>query len=117
MGNGKVFLKRSSNISQGQPSLPASNQIEPGEIAINYAAGYETMAIKNSSNQIVPFSSDNKLETDGKLLPTVDSDDNGKMLMVVNGQWALVTPLMVYTGDGQPDNVLGNNGDIFLQTS
>lgn len=50
-------------------------------------------------------------------LPTVSASDNGKILQVVNGQWTLVTPTVVYTGNGTPDNLLGNNGDIYLQTS
>ena len=50
-------------------------------------------------------------------LPLVSASDNGKILQVVNGQWTLVTPTVVYTGNGTPDNLLGNNGDIYLQTS
>lgn len=50
-------------------------------------------------------------------LPTVSSSDNGKILRVVNGQWTLITPNVVYSGTGEPDNSLGNDGDIYLQTS
>ena len=50
-------------------------------------------------------------------LPSVSASDNGKILQVVNGQWTLVTPTVVYTGNETPDNLLGNNGDIYLQTS
>ena len=50
-------------------------------------------------------------------LPSVSASDNGKILQVVNGVWTLVTPTTVYTGTGTPDNLLGNNGDIYLQTS
>lgn len=53
----------------------------------------------------------------GSGLPTVSASDNGKILQVVDGQWQLVTPTVVYTGNGTPDNLLGNNGDIYLQTS
>lgn len=53
----------------------------------------------------------------GSGLPSVSASDNGKILQVVNGQWTLVTPTVVYTGNGTPDNLLGNNGDIYLQTS
>lgn len=53
----------------------------------------------------------------GSGLPTVSASDNGKILQVVDGQWTLVTPTVVYTGNGTPDNVLGNDGDIYLQTS
>ena len=49
-------------------------------------------------------------------LPAVTASDNGKVLQVVNGVWALVTPVNIYTGDGEPSNLLGNNGDIYIQT-
>ena len=50
-------------------------------------------------------------------LPAVTASDNGKILLVVNGAWALVTPTMIYTGSGTPDAQTGNDGDIYLQTS
>lgn len=51
------------------------------------------------------------------VLPTVTTADEGKILRVSNGAWALVVPSSIYTGSGAPDNSLGNNGDIYLQTS
>jgi len=49
-------------------------------------------------------------------LPTVTSSDNGKILMVINGQWQLVSPSVLYSGNGVPNSVQGNNGDIYVQT-
>ena len=49
-------------------------------------------------------------------LPSVTSADNGKILSVVNGAWALITPQAVYSGSGQPQQSLGTDGDIYLQT-
>ena len=49
-------------------------------------------------------------------LPTVTSSDNGKILMVINGQWQLVSPSVLYNGSGVPNNAQGNNGDIYVQT-
>lgn len=37
------------------PKLPTADQIAYGEIAINYADGYETFSIKNSNDEIVTF--------------------------------------------------------------
>ena len=50
-------------------------------------------------------------------LPTVSASDNGKILRVVNGAWALVDPATIYSGSGTPAQSLGNDGDIYLQTS
>ena len=50
-------------------------------------------------------------------LPVVTSADNGKVLKVVNGVWTLVDPVTVYSGSGTPQQSLGDNGDIYLQTS
>ena len=50
------------------------------------------------------------------VLPVVSSSDNGKVLRVINGQWALVNPAMIYSGEGEPSNDTGNNGDIYIQT-
>ena len=49
-------------------------------------------------------------------LPQVSSADNGKILMVVNGQWQLVSPSVLYSGSGIPNNANGNNGDLYMQT-
>jgi len=49
-------------------------------------------------------------------LPIVTATDNGKILMVVNGQWQLVSPSVLYSGNGIPNNNYGNNGDLFIQT-
>ena len=50
-------------------------------------------------------------------LPTVTATDNGKVLQVVNGVWTLVIPSQIYSGNGNPNNAQGNNGDIYIQTS
>ena len=47
-------------------------------------------------------------------LLSVTSQDNGKILMVVNGQWQLVSPSTLYSGSGSPNNANGNNGDLFM---
>ena len=43
------------------PKLPLPGDLIEGELAINYAAGYETISIKNSSGNVVTFSSDEKI--------------------------------------------------------
>lgn len=58
MASEKRVYNRRSNVveSDGSAKLPTSEQLDYGEIAINYAAGVETMSIKNSDDEIVSFS-------------------------------------------------------------
>lgn len=56
-----LIHKRSSQIVDNQPKLPTSEQIEYGEIAVNYAKGHETLSIKNSDNEIKTFSCDDNV--------------------------------------------------------
>ena len=43
------------NVEGNGPKLPTPEQIEYGEIAINYLKDNETISIKNSKNEIVTF--------------------------------------------------------------
>ena len=47
---------RSAEVIQGKPKLPTTGQLSEGEIAVNYAKGYETLSFKNNSNEIVSLS-------------------------------------------------------------
>ena len=115
----KVIHKKSAVTVAGAPKLPTSGVVDYGEIAINYAASAETLSIRNTNDDIVPFSSDNiinaRIAASG--LPAVTVVDNTKVLQVVSGQWAVTTPLVVYSGTELPPENLGNNGDIYLQAA
>ena len=50
-------------------------------------------------------------------VPAVSSSDNGKVMEVLNGVWAAVKPVAIYSGTSAPSSSLGNNGDIYIQTS
>ena len=47
---------RSSAVIEGKPKLPQPDDLDFGEIAINYAEGYETLSFKNNSTKIVSLS-------------------------------------------------------------
>ena len=47
---------RRSAVIDGKPKLPTSGQLSEGEIAVNYAKGYETLSFKNNSDEIVSLS-------------------------------------------------------------
>ena len=75
----KVLNKRSVQVVNNGPKLPTPEQLEYGELAINYADGHETLAIKNNQNEIVPFSSDEKIydnvqiQIDNALVPVLSA--------------------------------------------
>ena len=51
-------LRSKQLLANGEPTHPTD--LDEGEIAINFANGHETIAIKNDLNQIVKF--DNKVD-------------------------------------------------------
>lgn len=63
---GKILHLKSkdTNAAAGgvvTPKLPDSSVMDYGEIAVNYADGYETLSIKNSADKVVSFSSTDHL--------------------------------------------------------
>lgn len=52
-------------------------------------------------------------------VPAVSASDNNKIMMVQSGAWAAktITMQVYYSGSSAPSNSLGNNGDIYIQTS
>ena len=55
MAGNKIILNKRSNAVNvdGTPKIPTSEQLQYGEVAINYADSVETLSIKNSNNNIV----------------------------------------------------------------
>lgn len=51
----RVYNKRSNILQNNEPVLPVPSSLEYGELSINYAAGHETIAIKNDNNEIITF--------------------------------------------------------------
>lgn len=49
-------------------------------------------------------------------IPDVTTADNNKVMAVVNGEWAAVQKVVVYSGSSAPSSSLGNNGDIYIKT-
>lgn len=52
-------------------------------------------------------------------VPAVSASDNNKVMMVQNGVWTArsITMQVYYTGTSTPSSSLGNDGDIYIQTS
>ena len=121
MGKYTVVHKKSNVLIEGVPKLPSASTLEYGEIAINYAQSGETLSIRNSADQVVPFPSkptvEKMINEHGGGLPAVTASDNGKVLMVENGVWGPVMPSTLYTGNDVPLSSVGVDGDIYLQTT
>lgn len=92
------------------------------DITVN---GHQITLAKGStfltSHQSIKTINNNSLVGTGNVeiiaVPSFTSADNGKILGVVNGQLAWVTPTTIYTGSGTPSSSQGNDGDIYLQTN
>lgn len=53
-----ILNKRSNEITEdGSPKLPSPEELKYGQIAINYAKGKETIAIKNDQDEVVSINS------------------------------------------------------------
>lgn len=66
---------RSKVVVNGQPKLPSSDSIIYGEIAINYAKGYETLSFKNDDEEIVSIHPITTVQTTGSSLTSIMSQN------------------------------------------
>lgn len=89
----------------GKPTIPTVNNA--------------TLTIQKNGTNVQTFTANASSNVTANItvneLPTVTSSDNGKVLMVANGAWSVVTPVSIYSGSSAPDNTQGVNGDIYLQ--
>lgn len=91
--NRKILHKRSNVATKGKPKLPTADQLDYGELAINYADGNETIAIKNSNNDIVSFKSqeyidDKDLFIRGRGVNSIITKNNGGNTATGNSSFA-----------------------------
>lgn len=73
---------KSGVVEDGKPKLPSSSVLVEGEIAVNFAKDVETLSIKNTSGEVVTFSSDNYY-TEKKLGSGFTGDNSGKTVTEV----------------------------------
>lgn len=55
-------------LEDGTPKIPSADQLQQGEIAINYAAGLETLSTKNSNSEVVTVLINGLMQTIGESL-------------------------------------------------
>lgn len=64
-----ILHKRSNELLEdGTPKIPSADQLQQGEIAINYAAGLETLSTKNSNSEVVTVLINGLMQTIGESL-------------------------------------------------
>jgi len=116
---GKTFLESETQLSKGT-TTGSGNAVT--DITVN---GHQITLTKESTfltqHQSIKTLNGTALTGTGDItltgVPAFSASDNGKILGVVNGQLAWITPTTIYTGSGTPSSSQGNNGDIYLQTS
>ena len=110
-----------SGVSFNGTTATVSNHVAAITATIPAAANNATITLQfgNSSSAFTVNASSNLTINLATLIgiPAPTASDNGKILGVVNGAFAWVTPTTIYTGSGTPSSSQGNNGDIYLQTS
>ena len=98
-----------------------TQQLDENELIVASALNFLNNEISDVNNTIYEHTGttipDTVYTSSQMHLPEVTADDNGKTLRVVNGEWALVSETNVYSGSGEPSQSLGEEGDIYLQTS
>ena len=87
---------RSKELVGEKPKLPTSNQLDYGEIAVNYASGHETLSLKNDAGNIVSLSvnSVEDVKVNGSTVvsnKTANITMKGDTIPVSGGQYGLTT--------------------------
>ena len=66
----RTVLNKRSNVvlEDGSPKIPTADQLNYGEIAINYASGVETLSTKNADDEVVSVLINGMMQTIGESL-------------------------------------------------
>lgn len=66
----RTVLNKRSNVvlEDGSPKIPTPDQLNYGEIAINYASGVETLSTKNADDEVVSVLINGMMQTIGESL-------------------------------------------------
>lgn len=100
---------RSNSVgTNGKPKLPTPNQLDYGEIAVNYKEGYETLSLKNDGNKIVSLSvnSVEDVKVNGSTVvsksnKTAEITMKGDTIPVSGGQYSPMTYPKPFDGKAQ----------------
>jgi len=106
-----IFLKNSQNeiVAVSSDDVYTTNKLGAlfGDSASTVTGVFSTHSGETVSG----------LTSSQKHLPQVTASDDRKVLMVVDGEWQLVRPVTLFTGNNAPSSSQGIDGDLYLQTS
>lgn len=111
MSRRKILLKRNNQVlSDGKPKLPTPDQIDNGELVMNYATGVETLAIKNSNDEIVTFTNEvkigNETPANGSMAKLFINENDSSLQYHTNEGWQ---PIDI-GGGGEPVDIVQTTG-------
>ena len=112
-------VKSSTILDTGLPKLPVATDLLYGEIAVNYAAGAETLTLRNSSNQLTKFRPNTNVFVEN-LQQAVSDDVLVKTLTVPNAnsyQDFNITFLDKYEGNFDLSNLVSHIVTTFYDVS
>lgn len=117
-----ISMNGSSKGTSGNVNLgTVVTSISMNNSAVSISNGVANLGTVITSHQSIKTINSQAVTGTGNLtireMPSVSSADNGKVLQVVSGAWALVSPATIISGSGTPSNSTGNDGDLYLQTS
>lgn len=111
---------RSNVLEQsGYPKLPTTSTLDYGELAINYANGFETISLKNSENNVVTFTPNTNVFMKNVLAP-ITTNSVCSLLSASNvykHQNFNISYLDAYDGDLNLYNILDHIRTSFYDVS
>jgi len=119
--NDSGFINEHQDISGKQDVITdlATIRSNASTGAAKVSANDSTITIQKGGSTVDTFTTNaasNKTINIPNELPSYLSSDSGKILSVnSSGQLVWITPAIIYTGSGEPNNSTGNDGDIYLQ--
>lgn len=135
----RTVLNKRSNVvlEDGSPKIPTADQLNYGEIAINYASGVETLSTKNSDDEVVSVLINGMMQTIGESLAmhearndnphgvtkeqvglgNVDNTSDVDKPISTAQQAELDTKLNNAANGGVADNLTTNSSDVALSAA
>lgn len=135
----RTVLNKRSNVvlEDGNPKIPTADQLNYGEIAINYASGVETLSTKNSDDEVVSVLINGMMQTIGESLAmhearndnphgvtkeqvglgNVDNTSDVDKPISTAQQAELDTKLNNAANGGVVDNLTTNSSDVALSAA